>query len=252
MKATVYFVSDTHFTYHSRDEVEREKRAAFLSFLENARGAERLYLAGDIFDFWFEYRHVVPAHYTDILRGLARLRESGTRILLMRGNHDGWYGRHLVDTCGIELLPDVVDIDLQGRRIRLTHGDLALPGDIGYKILRLVIRSRPVVFLAGLLHPDLLYGFAGFFSRASKGITHAKTEAHARRLRETAPRRFFETGNDVFVMGHIHLPCLDEHGDRLFVILGDWETHRSLLRLEDGRFSLEFYERPGNTLKESR
>ena len=252
MKETVYFVSDTHFTYHTGDGDEREKRAAFLDFLESVRGAARLYLAGDIFDFWFEYRHVVPAHYEDILCGLARLRESGTRILLMPGNHDGWYGRHLVDTRGFEILRDTAEIDLQGRRVILTHGDTVLPGDVGYKILRAVIRSRFAVFFARLLHPDLLFGFAGLFSRASKRVTHGKTEAHARRVREVAFDRYFSAGNDAFVMGHIHQPCLDEREGRLFVILGDWETHRSWLRLEDGRFSLHFYDRPGKMLSESR
>jgi len=250
--ATVYFVSDTHFTYHSDAGDEREKRAAFLDFLEGVRGADRLYLAGDIFDFWFEYRHVVPAHYTDILGGLARLRESGTRIMVMEGNHDGWFGPYLSDAYGFEILPAVVELELQGRRIVLTHGDTVLPGDIGYKILRAVIRSRPAVSIARLLHPDLLFWLAGRFSRASKNFTHAKTERHARRVRGIAPARFFDRGNDVFVMGHVHLPCMDIHEEGLFVMLGDWETHRSWLRLEDERFSLHFYGRPGKMLRENR
>lgn len=252
MNDTVYFLSDTHFTYHSRASRERENRGGFLRFLEEIRGSGRLYLLGDIFDFWFEYRSVVPRYYPDIVAGLASLRSSGTRILLMGGNHDHWFGDYLRDAAGAEILSDPTVHELQGRRILLTHGDSLMPGDRGYKALKAVIRSRPAVALARMVHPDLLYAFAAAFSRSSKSITHRKTLAWADALTAIAEAEFFGRGNDAVVMGHVHLPRLRRFGERTFVILGDWETHRSHLRLSGGEFSLESFQNEGKTLIENR
>lgn len=251
MKDTVYFVSDTHFKYHSSDDHEREKRSAFLGFLEMCRGASRLYLGGDIFDFWFEYGSVIPGFYHDILCGLSTLRASGTEIFITGGNHDHWFGPWLKERIGVELLGRYTTIELQGRRIVLTHGDLEMPGDYGYKILKTIIRCRPVVFLARLVHPDILFSFARWFSRASKGITHRRTVRYADSVTAAAEERFFSDGNDVFIMGHIHLPRMRRFGEKTFVILGDWESHRSYLRLEDGELSLESYQSDGKTVIEN-
>ncbi|MDD3642755.1 MAG: UDP-2,3-diacylglucosamine diphosphatase [Candidatus Krumholzibacteria bacterium] len=252
MNDTVYFLSDTHFTYHTDDLREREKRRLFLEFLVSIRRASRLYLVGDIFDFWFEYRSVVPRYYAEIVAGLAGLASSGTHVLIMGGNHDHWFGGYLREAAGAEILPDRTVHELQGHRVLLTHGDSLMRGDLGYKALKTVIRSRPAVALARLIHPDLLYAFAAAFSRSSKSFTHRKTLAWADALTAIAESEFFKAGNDTLVMGHVHLPRLRRFGERTFVILGDWETHRSYLRLTGGEFSLEAFQNEGNTLIENR
>jgi UDP-2,3-diacylglucosamine hydrolase len=249
---TVYFLSDTHFTYHTDDLREREKRRLFMEFLGSIRGAARLYLVGDIFDFWFEYRSVIPRYYAEIVAALSVLASSGTRIFITGGNHDHWFGAYLPELTGAEILPDGTMHELQGHRILITHGDTLIPGDYGYKALKSTIRSRPVIALARLIHPDLLYAFAELFSRSSKTITHRKTLAWAETLTGMAESEFFRRGNDVLVMGHIHVPRLRRFGERTFVILGDWETHRSFLRLDGGELSLESYQNEGNTLIENR
>ena len=252
LRDTVYFLSDTHFTYHTDDIRERENRRSFLAFIESIHGAERLYLVGDIFDFWFEYRSVVPRYYAEIVASLAALAASGTRIFITGGNHDHWFGSYLPDVTGAEILPDRTLHELQGRRVLITHGDTLMPGDYGYKALKVVIRSRPVIALARLVHPDLLYSFAALFSRSSKKITHRRTLAWADTLTAMAEREFFAGGNDVLVMGHIHLPRLRRFGERTFVILGDWETHRSYLRMRGGELGLESYQNEGKTVIENR
>jgi UDP-2,3-diacylglucosamine hydrolase len=249
---TVYFLSDTHFKYHAEDPHESGKRARFRRFLASIEGASRLYLLGDIFDFWFEYRSVIPRHYPDILEALGRLADSGTGIFILGGNHDHWFGSYLPDTYGIEVLPQGTVHELQGRRVMLTHGDDLLPGDYAYKALKAVIRSRPVTGFAKLVHPDLLYGFAAAFSRTSKGFTQKKTERCAERLTGMAREHFFRDGNDAFVMGHVHLPRMKEMEGRTFIILGDWETHFSYARLEGGVFSLESLQIDGVSDSENR
>lgn len=239
MDDSVYFLSDTHFNHDRSGTGEREKRKRFLGFLESIEGSGALYLVGDIFDFWFEYRSVIPRYYGDVISGLRRLSLSGTPIYVTGGNHDHWFGDYLPVEIGARILPPVSTHELQGRKVKLTHGDDLLPGDYGYKALKLLIRSRPAVAAARLVHPDLLYAFAFFFSRRSKSLTHAKTERCAERLIEIAPGEFFEDGNDAFITGHVHLPRIVEFGKRVFIILGDWERHFSWARLTGGEFFLE-------------
>jgi UDP-2,3-diacylglucosamine hydrolase len=251
LSETVYFLSDTHFKYHAEDSLEKKKRSLFSRFLQSIEGCSRLYLVGDIFDFWFEYGSVIPRYYGNILDSIGRLAGTGTEVFLTGGNHDHWFGSYLPETYGIELLPPAAVHTIQGRRVMITHGDNLLPGDYGYKALKALIRSRPVVSLARLIHPDLLYAIAGSFSRTSKGLTRGKTEACAETLVRMAEESFFNDGNDAFVMGHVHLPRLIDFEGRIFIILGDWETHFSYARLEEGVFTLGRYQSVGDTVSEN-
>ena len=250
MSDTVYFLSDAHFKYSKQDPLESTKRALFRNFLLSIEGASRLYLVGDIFDFWFEYHSVIPKYYGDVLDAIGRLAGSGTEVFITGGNHDHWFGSYLPDTLGVKILPSATVHEIQGRRVMITHGDNLLPGDYGYKVLKVVIRSRPVVAIAKLFHPDLLYAFAGAFSKTSKGLTHGWTGRCAERLVAMAPDNFFNEGNDAFVMGHVHLPRLNDFDGKTFIILGDWETHFSYARLEGGHFTLESYQSEGDTVRE--
>jgi UDP-2,3-diacylglucosamine hydrolase len=236
-----YFLSDAHFKFDASAPEERLKRERFTAFLARIQGADRLYLLGDIFDFWFESRGFVPPFYDDILDALGSLRAGGTAIFIAGGNHDWWLGRHIADTLGFSVIPPLATHEIQGRRVTMTHGDALLPGDLAYKALKAVIRSRPVVALARELPPGLLYGFARRFSRASKGVTSKRTERSARALAAMAPDAFFKWGNDVFVMGHIHRPCLERFDGRTFAIIGDWERHFSYLAIEGGEITLRRY-----------
>ena len=251
MSDTVYFLSDTHFKYHKKDPHESRKRALFREFLISIAGASRLYLVGDIFDFWFEYRSVIPRYYNDVLKAIGTLAESGTEIFITGGNHDHWFGSFLPETIGVTVLPGTAIHDIQGRRVMITHGDNLLPGDYGYKTLKALIRSRPVVAIAKLFHPDLLYAFAASFSKTSKELTHSKTRACADRLTAMALENLFNDGNDAFVMGHVHVPRLSDFAGKTFIILGDWETHFSYARLEGGHFTLESYKSAGETVNEN-
>jgi|WetSurMetagenome_2_1015567.scaffolds.fasta_scaffold20978_3 UDP-2,3-diacylglucosamine hydrolase len=252
MKESVFFVSDTHFKFDGSESGERMKRDRFISFLAGIEGASKLYLLGDIFDFWFEYGSVVPRYYRDVLDALSSLGKGGTEICIAGGNHDFWLGSYVSGTLGFEILPPLATHTIQGLAVTMTHGDDLLPGDYGYKILKRIIRSRPAIAAARAVHPDLLFAFARRFSRASKGITEKKTERAAQTLRALAKDSFFRWDNDVFVTGHVHYPCIERFGDRTFVILGDWETNFSFLEIRGGRLSLGFY-RPGeSTLIEKR
>jgi UDP-2,3-diacylglucosamine hydrolase len=252
LDGSAIFVSDTHFKYRDRSPEEKTKKATFLDFLAGLEGASRLYLVGDIFDFWFEYQSVVPRYYRDVLDALTSLKRGGTDIFLSGGNHDFWYGSFLSETLGFTVLPTLAVHDIQGRRIAITHGDDLIPRDFGYKALKALIRSRGVIALARAVHPDLLFAFAERFSKASKEITEGRTERSAKTILEMAPRSCFRWGNDAFVMGHIHYPVLERFGDKVFVILGDWEKHFTYGKLSGGALTLERYKPSPVTFSEKR
>jgi UDP-2,3-diacylglucosamine hydrolase len=252
MRESVYFVSDTHFKFDGSLVDERLKRDRFISFLATIEGASRLYLLGDIFDFWFEYRSVVPRYYRDVLDALSSLRKGGTEIYIAGGNHDFWLGSFISETLGFTILPHLVTHTIQGINVTMTHGDDLLPRDYGYKMLKAVIRSRPAIAAARAVHPDALYAFARRFSRTSKGFTERKTERAAKTLLAIASDEFFRWGNDAFVTGHVHYPCIERFGSRTFVILGDWERSFSYLEIREGRLALQFYRPAESTLSENR
>jgi UDP-2,3-diacylglucosamine hydrolase len=248
---TIIFISDTHFKFNSNDRFEKVKRTLFLDFLKAHHGISRLYLVGDTFDFWFEYESAIPAYFFDVLCGLAELRKSGTEIMITGGNHDYWLGDFISEKLGLTILPDEVTHEIQGRKVTINHGDTLMPGDHGYKLLRKVIRSRPAIWLARLLHPAILFRFASWFSHTSKGFTSAGTRRNAAHLFSIAESTFFDRGNDTFVMGHVHLPGIRHYGDKTFAILGDWESHYSYLRLKEGKFSLDDLQSEGKRLIET-
>ncbi len=252
MPEAAYFVSDAHFKFDAGAPRERLKRERFVAFLSGLRGASRLYLLGDIFDFWFESRGYVPPFYDDVLGAIAALRAGGTSVFIAGGNHDWWLGRHISGTLGLSVLPPLAIHDIGGHRVAMTHGDSLLPGDLAYKALKAAIRNRAVVALARAVPPGLLYGFASRFSRASKEVTSKRTERSARDLVAMAPGAFFKWGNDVFVTGHVHRPTLERFDGRTFAIIGDWERHFSYLAIEEGEISLRLYGATETTRIENR
>jgi UDP-2,3-diacylglucosamine hydrolase len=212
MRESVFFVSDAHFKYDGFESDEQAKRDRFISFLAHIEGASRLYLLGDIFDFWFEYRSVVPRYYRDVLDALSSLRRSGTEIYIAGGNHDFWLGSFISETMGFVILPALATHTIQSVTVTMTHGDDLLPGE----------------------------------------LTQGKTERSAKTLLAMARDEFFRWGNRVFITGHVHYPCLERFGDKTFVILGDWERNFSYLEMREGRLSLEFYRPGEDTSIEKR
>jgi len=204
----------------------------FLSFAERWHGAaETLLINGDLFDFWCEFKTVVPSQHFDTLRALADLRESGVRLILVGGNHDAWGGPFLQDKIGIELADGPIELELSGRRAWVAHGDGIGPGDLGYKMLKRVIRSRPFRGFMRLIHPDMAWGIANRVSRTSEREAHGFKGAKARAgILETEALRLLDERPDLdlVVFGHSHVPALKAVGDgRFYVNSGDWIGNRT-------------------------
>lgn len=233
---TVIFVADSHF--HIRpDAAERERLNAFLSLLEMSRRADHLVLLGDIFDFWFDYPHFRLKGYDRLLAALDEVREAGTRIHFIGGNHDIWAAGYLHQRYGSSPDGDTEIVAFGDRRVRLNHGDGLLKFDWAYDSFRAVVRTRAGIVLAKLLHPEILYAFSVWLSGKSRGATRDE----ASRIESLADRwlRHEEPGDwDLMITGHVHHPYVTEHEGRRLVMLAGWFDPLGYGLLRDGEFRL--------------
>ena len=188
-----------------------------------------LIINGDLFDFWFEYRTVIPRRYFNTVRLLADLVDAGMRIRYMGGNHDFWGGSFLRDEIGIELLDGPQITDVGGRRTFLAHGDGLGPGDHGYKALKKIIRSGPAVRGFRLLHPDRSARFIEMISQTEKrhGQRPTGPDEPCVPILENFARRLLDDDESLqlVVLAHSHFPQLIETGEgRHYLNTGDWMT----------------------------
>ncbi|HET9947452.1 MAG TPA: UDP-2,3-diacylglucosamine diphosphatase [Longimicrobiales bacterium] len=212
---------------------------AFLSWLEHAaETASRIVLNGDLFDFWFEYASGPTRGHDVLLRALRCVVERGVPVTLLGGNHDWWGGRYLTEEIGLEFLREPVVRELAGRRTLIAHGDGLGRGDLGYKLLRPVLRSPLARWAFARLPPRLGDRLAGRVSRTQRKWGHwgPRQEARADALAEWARARLLaEPDLEMIVLGHAHRPELIEAPEgRWYVNSGDWVIHRTYVVLERG------------------
>lgn len=240
---TVVFLSDAHLGAESRER-EAPREARLHSFLGALPGrASSLVIVGDLFDFWFEYRTAIPRRAFPTLAALQRLREAGIDIQYLNGNHDFWLGTFMRETLGIRTTDQPVTIEQQGRRLWVHHGDGLVGGDLGYRVLKKVIRSPLSIGLYQCLHPDAgipLAHAVSRWSRRSRGHGPLRAE---RLWREIARPRFAE-GYDGVLVGHFHHVHEQREDGREFFVLGDWIDHFTYAELEDGKLSLRTWPAP--------
>jgi len=233
-----YFISDAHLGAESRErEGVRERRLH--DFLASLPGrASALFIVGDLFDFWFEYRSAIPRRHFATLAALRRLADSGVAVTYLNGNHDFWLGPFLRDELGIRTHRDALALDLQGHRIWLHHGDGLVGGDLGYRMLKRVLRNPASIALYRLIHPDLGIPLAHWVSRWSRESREGRPLDGDRLWREIACPRFAE-GFDTVMVGHFHHAWERREGARTCFLLGDWIERFSYVVLHDGVFTLE-------------
>lgn len=236
----VRIAGDTHF----RDRAlagEAERRERFIRFLDSTPSGTYLVLLGDIFDFYFEYRSVVPRRFLDIFAALSRASTRGVDTHFIGGNHDYWVGDFFARELGVRVHQEEIRVAAQGRKLVIAHGDLVMPRDYGYKVLKSVIRNPLVIGASRWIHPDVLDAIAGGVAHASRTYFSVEQEKRARTVTEHAWGHFFERGNDAFVMGHVHLPVHETREGKEFVIVGDWLEHDTFARMTDGRLRIESF-----------
>ena len=233
----IYFVSDVHLGVSSRAEEER-KLGLLLALLDDViaeRG--RLYVVGDLFDFWYEYRSVVPRGYHQLYARLERIAREGGGATYLAGNHDFAIGGFFSDDLGVAVVRDDLTFTAQGRKFYLFHGDGLALRDGGYRMLKRVLRSPLSQRLYRMLHPDLAFGIARRFSHGSRDYTSGRDFGEHDGMRMEAERRI-AAGADIVIMGHRHLPRLEPIGGGQYVNLGDWIRHYTYAVCRDGMVGL--------------
>lgn len=223
----LYFLSDFHLgAPNAAASLEREK--AVVAFLESVRhDAGRIIIAGDIFDFWFEYKKAIPRGFTRLLGKLAELTDSGIPVEVFVGNHDMWMRDYFQQELNIPVHYEPKVYEWNGKRFYIGHGDGLGPGDHGFKFIKKIFRNPLCQWLFGWLHPNLGIGLANYFSRKSREKTG---EADAEFLgadkewliiycKEVLTKEHY----DYFIFGHRHYPidfALNERSR--YINLGDW------------------------------
>ena len=239
MSSSIYFLSDAHLGA-GPDATEALKKKNLLRLCDRVRAdAADLYIAGDLFDFWFEYRTVVQTQHLDVIAMLKSLRTAGISITFLAGNHDFWVGRFFERELGIRVVKSWCELDAGGKRLFLAHGDGLERGDWGYRFLLKPLLRNPVsIWLFGLLHPDLAVPLARWISRTSRHAIAAQERKHGAPLREVAKAKLAH-GYDAVVMGHCHAPELTVDGGKTYLNLGDFFEHFTYGVWRNGTLSLE-------------
>jgi UDP-2,3-diacylglucosamine hydrolase len=233
----LYLISDLH---HYPEPEPHPGRSAFFSFLSDLRRIDppgALWMLGDLFDFWFEYGTVVPAGHERLLSLLGDLSGSGWELHFLPGNHDFSAGRRFAAATGARVHSGKpVELEHGGRRLCLAHGDGLGSGDLGYRAIKPVIRSRGARLLFALLHPDIGIRAARIFSGTSRRILRRDLDHVPAGLEKWAAGRL-AAGTDIVVTGHAHLGRVAAMEGGLHISLGDWLTRMSYCILPDGSTS---------------
>ncbi len=243
----IYFASDVHLGAPSiKNHREHEKN--FVSWLDSIKPTTaQLYLMGDIFDFWFEYHHVVPRGFTRFLGKIAEFTDAGIPVHFFTGNHDIWVFNYLPSEIGVQVHRKPFTVDLNGKKFYLAHGDGLGPYDKSYNRLKKIFTNKTLQWFFARLHPNFAIAFARRWS------------AHSRLKNESAEESKFlgedkewlmlyakdilkKEHFDYFVFGHRHIDLHQPIGQNSeFVYLGDWVNYYSYGVWDGQRFELKYY-----------
>lgn len=239
----ILFICDAHLGSGNN---EAEKERVLIEFLRSLSpdDVSALYVLGDLFDFWFEYKSVILSQHFRVLSELARAVERGIEIHLIVGNHDYWAGDFLRETVGIKIHYDPIEVEMDGLRVYMCHGDGLNPHDRGYRVLKAIVRNRFTIWALRLIHPDFVTGAVRRFSKLSR-----ESMSVAGKLREDDGIREFalqqlRRGFDVVIAAHSHQPHDETHTidgkAKRYYNVGDMRDLFSYLEYSGGEFRLRY------------
>lgn len=244
----VYFISDSHFGVPDRAQ-SRIREQLFIKWLDEVKSdALEIYIMGDLFEFWFEYKTVVQKGYVRLFGKLAEITDAGIPVYFFRGNHDVWAFDYLKEELGLQIYPDMLVKKIFGKTFYLGHGDGLGKGDNGYKFLKKVFRNRFNQWLFRWLHPDIGTALGLYWSNKSRvanlntGIDEVnqlgldRITGHCKQVLQSQPEI------DYFVFGHVHQhKVIDLNGKAKYFSIGDWIQHFSYLEFDGQILQHKYY-----------
>ena len=242
----IYFLSDFHLGAPDHtSSLEREK--LIVRFLDEIKNdAAEIFLVGDMFDFWYEYRKVVPKGYLRLLGKLAELSDLGIPLHFFVGNHDMWMKNYFQKELNMPVYYEPKEFERNGMKILIGHGDGLGPGDHGYKRLKKLFRNPVSQWLFGILPPVTGMGLAHYLSRRSRRQTGASEEIFLGEEKEWlmiyAREILAKKEVDFFIFGHRHLPIdYRLNAKSRYINLGDWIRYYTYAVLDGDQLELKSY-----------
>lgn len=242
----IYFASDFHLGAPDyATSLEREKK--IVKWLDEIKkDAQEIFLVGDLFDFWFEYKTVVPRGYVRILGKIAELTDSGIPVHLFTGNHDMWIFDYLPKEINIILHKEPIEREFDGKKFFIGHGDGLGPGDKGYKFLKKVFANKFCQWLFAWIHPNLGMKIANYWSHRSRIFNEENEEKFLGEDKEWlvayCNKVLQKKHYDYFIFGHRHLPLDIKLSDSSrYINLGEWFKSNSYAVFDGNDISLKYY-----------
>lgn len=250
----VYFASDFHLGVDARlTSKEREKQ--IVRWLEQvSEDAAAIYLVGDVFDFWFEYKTVIPKGYPRLMGKLAELRDREIPIHFFTGNHDMWMFRYFEEEFGIPVNRKPIVLELSGKTFFIGHGDGLGPGDHGYKFLKKVFSNKLCQWLFARIHPNAGIGIANYWSGKSRALNPEPPEFLGPEKEWLITFSNEELDRqphiDYFIFGHRHIPIdyLLKNNRSRYINMGEWLTFNSYAVFDGEDVQLQFFENEQATI----
>ncbi len=243
----IYFLSDFHLGApdEERSLVREKKIVAFLDSIKDS--ATAIFLLGDMFDFWYEYKKVVPRGYTRLLGKLAEISDAGIPLHFFVGNHDMWVKDYFQKELGMALYHHPQVFQFNGKKFYIAHGDGLGPGDHGYKALKKIFRNPVCQWLFGMLHPTLGISVANYFSSKSRAKTGNTDEIFLGEEKEWliiySKEVLAKEHFDYFIYGHRHLPLdLKLNNNSRYINLGDWIRNFTYAEFDGNDLQLKKWE----------
>ena len=242
----IYFLSDFHLGAPSAQvSLLREKK--IITFLNEIKAdAATIFIVGDLFDFWYEYKTVVPKGYVRILGKLAEITDSGIPFHFFVGNHDMWMKDYFQKELNIPVYFEPVPFEFNRKKFLVGHGDGLGPGDHGYKFMKKIFRNKICQWLFGILPPYIGMGIANYFSRSSRAQAGNKDETFLGEDKEWlivyCKEILQKEKYDYFIFGHRHLPIhFNLPAGSLYINLGDWIKYDSYAVFDGTNLELKYY-----------
>ncbi len=242
----IYFASDFHLGIPDfESSLEREKKIVrWLNSIED--DAAKIFLVGDLFDFWFEYKYVVPRGHVRLLGKIAELKDKGIDVHVFTGNHDLWMYGYFEEELKVPVHHDSIQFEFGGKKFFVGHGDGIGPGDNGFKFMKRIFKSKAAQVLYGMLHPYIAFKVARFFSHNSRRANEEEAflgddkEWQIIYAKEVLQKEHV----DYFLFGHRHI-VLDKPiaENTTFINLGDWIIHFTYAEFDGNTCKIKYFEK---------
>lgn len=243
----IYFASDFHLGVpDAATSLEREKRVIkWLDSIEH--DAAEIFLVGDIFDFWFEYKHAIPKGFVRLQGKIAQLTDKGIPVHFFTGNHDMWMFDYFPKELGVQLYREPIEREWNGKTFYIGHGDGLGPGDRGYKFIKKVFAAKWSQWCFARLHPNFGIGMANFWSRKSRAATGETDRKFLGEENEWlviySKEQLQQKHRDFFIFGHRHLPMdIKLNESSRYINLGEWLHYNTYAVFDGEEVILEKYE----------